>query len=116
MTNRSHSRSCFSCQHLRQGNQKWICISISHHCARMAWPQDPDIYRQEKETTPTPRKPPLLLSVCCLSLSLLINISLLTEPGRSPQQNVIQETGGKGEGTKFYCVENCQLEKLKVGK
>lgn len=57
-------QSRFSCQRLCQGDQKWVCISISHRCARMAQPRDPDSYRQEKKTKPTPCKPPLLLSVC----------------------------------------------------
>lgn len=57
-------QSRFSCQRLCQGDQKWVCISISHHHARMAQPKDPYSYRQEKKTKPTPCKPPLLLSVC----------------------------------------------------
>lgn len=60
----NHSRSCFSCQHLHQGNHKWICISISHHCARAAWPQDPDIYRRRRKLNP----PHANHHCCCLLL------------------------------------------------
>lgn len=92
----SRSQSCSSCWRLRHSDHKWFRISISHRSARMAWPQDPDIYRWEKETKPTPCKRPLLRSVCWLSLRLLINISLLTEPGRKSPTKCNLRNWGKG--------------------
>lgn len=92
----SHSQGGFSHPCPSQGNQKSVWISISYHCASLAWPRGPGIYRQKKETKPTPCKPPVLLSAWWLSLRMLINISSLIEPSKKSPQNVILKTWGKG--------------------
>lgn len=72
--------------------------------------------RREELNPPHANHSTALLSAWWLIIRLLINISLLTEPCKRSQQNVIWNLEVKGKGMLFYCFENCALEELNIGK